>query len=55
MKQESPITKAWREFAMADPEKCDQEWAAYLALVNRKETASGSSSTSSTSLGNMDV
>jgi hypothetical protein len=40
MGHESPIIKAWREFAMADPDDCDREWAAYLALLNRRETAS---------------
>jgi hypothetical protein len=27
------------EFAMADPENCNQEWAACLALVNEKKAA----------------
>ena len=46
---ETPVMKAWREFALADPEDCDREYDAYLALVNKKETTSGSSPTYSTS------
>ena len=41
--------KAWREFALADPEDCDQEWEAYLALVSGKETSTVSPPTNTTS------
>jgi hypothetical protein len=45
----SLLMKVMYEFAMADPENCDQEWAACLALVNEKKAASVTCPTSSTS------
>ncbi|KAM0849995.1 hypothetical protein ACQ4PT_053392 [Festuca glaucescens] len=47
--EQTPFMKAMHEFAMADPENCDREWAACVALAKEKMAAPLSSPTSSTS------